>query len=157
MGKSGNNVRFRGRFDVKVDSRGRIRISSRFLNIFEEGHGKEIYITSLNGDHALIYPLTEWENIEQKLENVKMNPLIQEYISRTSFWGLESEVDARGRVLLPKNLRVAARLEDAIFILGARDHLEVWNNELYNERFLKGEWNIEKQAEISRIIHESRT
>lgn len=156
MGKSGNNVRFRGRFDVKVDNRGRMRISSRFLNIFENGYGNDIYITSLNGDHALIYPMLEWENIEHKLENVKMNPLIQEYISRTSFWGIETEVDARGRVLLPKNLRTTAKLNEAIFILGARDHLEVWNSEFYNKRFLKGEWNMEKQAEISRIINENK-
>jgi division/cell wall cluster transcriptional repressor MraZ len=108
----------------------------------------------LNGDHATIYPLCEWELIEQRIEKVKMNPLIQEYISRTSFWGTETEVNSKGRVLLPQALRKNAKLDEAIFILGARDHLEVWNCELYNERFFTGEWNMDKQAEISKIINE---
>ena len=153
MGQNGITMRFRGRFDVKLDDRGRIKVPAKYLNIFEKSYRDEIYLTSLNGDHVLLYPLSEWENIEQKLEKVKMNPVIQEYISRTSYWGTEAEVDPKGRILMPLSLRNSAKLDENIFILGARDHLQVWNENVYNEQYLKGEWNVEKQAEISRIIN----
>jgi len=153
MGQSGTIMRFRGRFDLKLDDRGRIKIPSKCLNIFKKSYGENIYLTSLNGDHVLLYPLSEWENIEQKLEKVKMNPVIQEYISRTSYWGTETEVDLKGRILMPLSLRISAKLDGNIFILGARDHLQVWNENIYNEQYLKGKWDAEKQAEISRIIN----
>ena len=81
-----------------------------------------------------------------------MNPVVQEYISRTSFWGYETEIDVRGRILIPPDLRVQGKLNENIFVLGARDHLEIWNENSYKNQCLKGEWTREKQDEISRIL-----
>lgn len=151
--KMGEKKRFRGKFDAKLDDRGRIKIPSKFLSILNSNYGRGIYLTSLNGDYVWLYPLNEWELIEQKLESIKMNPVVQEYISRTSYWGYETEIDVRGRVLVPPELRNKGKLEDNIFVLGVRDHLEIWNESLYRNQYLKGEWTEGKQDEISRILN----
>ncbi len=132
MGQNGHMKRFRGSYVLKVDDRGRIKVPSQYLSILTEQYGQELYITSLNGDRAYLYPLKIWEGIEQSIEKMKVrSPEIQEYISRTSFWGNESEVDVRGRVLIPPELRKESRLDGNtnLRIFGEIDYMVVWNEE----------------------------
>jgi len=39
------------------------------------------------------------------------------------------ELDAQGRLLLNERLRKRAGLKDQITLVGVRDHIELWNNE----------------------------
>lgn len=143
---------------MRVDDRGRVKIPSQYLSILTEQYGKDLYITSLNGDCVLIYPLKVWEDIEQSIEKIKIRaPEIQEYISRTSYWGNESEVDARGRVLIPPELRKTSQLDSNLRIIGEIDHMVVWNEELFKQKSLSGKFTDEKLEAVSRLIHEAST
>ena len=143
---------------MRVDDRGRVKIPSQYLSILTEQYGNDLYITSLNGDHVLIYPLKVWEGIEQSIEKIKIRaPEIQEYISRTSYWGNESEVDTRGRVLIPPELRKTSQLDGNLRIFGEIDHMVVWNEELFKQESLSGKFTDEKLQVVSRLIHEAGT
>jgi len=156
MGQNGIKKRFRGSFVLRVDDRGRVKIPSQYLSILSDQYGKDLYITSLNGDHVLIYPLKVWEEIEQSIEKIKIRaPEIQEYISRTSYWGNESEVDSRGRVLIPPELRKSSQLDGNLRIFGEIDHMVVWNEDLFKQQSLKGKFTDEKLEAVSRLIHEA--
>jgi MraZ protein len=158
MGQNGLKKRFRGSFVLKVDDRGRVKVPSQYLSILTEQYGNDLYITSLNGDHVLIYPLKVWEDIEQSIEKIKIRaPEIQEYISRTSYWGNESEVDSRGRVLIPPELRKTSQLDSNLRIFGEIDHMVVWNEELFKQESLSGKFTDEKLQVVSRLIHEAST
>jgi len=160
MGQSGTMKRFRGSFVLKVDDRGRIKVPSQYLSILDQQYGKELYITSINGDRVFLYPLHVWEGIEQSIEKIKVrSPEIEEYISRTSFWGNESEVDARGRVLIPPELRKESQLDGnaVLRIFGKIDHMVVWHEELFKEKSLSGEFSDEKMQIVSRLINEAST
>lgn len=158
MGQNGIKKRFRGSFVLRVDDRGRVKIPSQYLSILTGQYGNDLYITSLNGDHVLIYPLKVWEDIEQSIEKIKVRaPEIQEYISRTSYWGNESEVDTRGRVLIPPELRKSGQLDGNLRIFGEIDHMVVWNEELYKQKALSGKFTDEKLQAVSRLIHEAGT
>ncbi len=121
---------------LKVDDRGRIKIPSQYLSILLEQYGNQFYITSLNGDRVYLYPLKVWEAIEQSIERIKVrSPEVDEYLSRTSFWGNEAEVDTRGRVLIPPELRKESRLNDTdLRIFGKIDHMLLWNEGLFREK-----------------------
>lgn len=141
---------------MKTDERGRIKIPSPYLSLLTEQYGSELYITSLNGDRVLLYPLKVWEGIEQSIEKIKVrSPEIEEYISRTSYWGNEGEVDNRGRVLIPPELRKASEAESDVRIIGEIDHMVVWNEELFKKKSLSGEFTDEKMQVVSRLIHEA--
>lgn len=151
--------RFRGSFVLKVDDRGRIKIPAQYHSILSEQFGDQLYITSLNGDCVFLYPLKVWESIEQSIERIKVrSPEIEEYISRTSFWGNEAEVDNRGRVLIPPELRKSCRLnETELRIFGKIDHLLLWNEESFREIELSGEFGKDKLQVVSRMINEFST
>jgi MraZ protein len=156
MGQNGIKRRFRGSFVLKVDDRGRIKIPSQYLSALQEQYGNELYITSLNGDRVYLYPLKVWEGIEQSIERLKIrSPEIDEYINRTSYWGNEAEVDNRGRVLIPPELRKASRLNGSdLRIFGKIDHMLLWNEEMFKEKELSGEFSDEKLQIVSRLINE---
>ncbi len=148
--------RFRGSYELKLDDRGRIKIPSKYLSVLEEQYGKELYITSINGDRVFLYPLEVWEAIEQSIETKKVRaPEIEDYVSRTSFWGNESEVDSRGRVLIPPELRTSSKLNDNVRIFGEIDYMVIWNEELFRAKSLSGEFTDEKLHEVSRLLNES--
>jgi DNA-binding transcriptional regulator/RsmH inhibitor MraZ len=54
MGQNGMKERFRGSYIAKIDDRGRVKIPAKYLSALELDFGKEVYLTSVNGDHVLI-------------------------------------------------------------------------------------------------------
>lgn len=141
---------------MKVDDRGRIKIPAQYLSTLKEQFGTELYITSLNGDRVYLYPLHVWENIEQSIEKIKVrSPELEEYISRTSYWGNESEADNRGRVLIPPELRSESGLNGGnLRIFGKIDHMVVWNEDSFKQKTFSGEFSDEKLLKVSRQINE---
>jgi MraZ protein len=155
MGKNGIIERFRGSFVAKIDDRSRVKIPSQYLFVLEKRYGRAVYLTSLNGTHILLYPLAVWEAVESRIEQINVrDPDLEEYLSRISYWGSESDIDQRGRVLIPPNLKASCHMVDQVLILGKVDYLVLWNKELFETKYLQGTFNDERMARVSRIIHE---
>ncbi len=146
--------RFRGSYDVKIDDRGRIKIPARFLQVFDSSYGRDIFITSLNGDHVMMYPMKVWEEVEKKFENVGVwNPDISDFVSRLSYWGTESDIDLKGRVLIPPVLRRESQLNGVSRILGKANTLEIWNEEIFKTRELGDRFGKERLHEVSKTLN----
>lgn len=147
--------RFRGSYDVKIDDRGRVKIPARFLSVFDSGYGRDVYITSLNGDHVMLYPIKIWEDVEWRVENIGVwDPDIDEFVSRLSYWGTESEIDLKGRVLIPPALRRSSKLNETIRILGKANHLVIWNEDIFKSKEMVEEYGKDKLHRVSRILNE---
>lgn len=155
MGQNGIIERFRGSYIATIDDRGRVKIPAKYLAVLEQGFGREVYLTSLNGDHILFYPMSVWQEIERKIAATPMrDPELEEYVSRSSYWGTETEIDPKGRVLIPADLRAASKLESALLILGKIDHLVIWNKEVFEARYMGGQFTDEKLHRVSRLLNE---
>jgi MraZ protein len=155
MGQNGINKRFRGSYVLKIDDRGRVKIPSRYLSILEGQYGREVYLTSINGDQVLFYPLKVWEKIEQGIEKIKLrNQVVEDFIRLTSFWGSETEIDPRGRILIPPDLRDKSKLLDNVLVLGQIDHMVIWNREVFVSRYASKTFSDKKLNEVSRLLNE---
>jgi MraZ protein len=114
-----------------------------------------VYLTSVNGDHILFYPMKVWQEIERKIAAIPMrDPEMEEFVSRSSYWGTETEIDPKGRILIPADLRAASRLESALLILGKIDYMVIWNKEVFETRYMSGEFSDEKLNRVSRLLNE---
>jgi len=60
---------FRGSAPAKIDDKGRLKIPTDFRRAIEERYGPDLFVTSIAGDSALLYPLPVWEEIEDLLKN----------------------------------------------------------------------------------------
>lgn len=121
-------MNLRGNCPAKVDEKGRLKIPAVYLEDLKE-HGNELYITSRKGESAEIYPMKVWREIEEKLNKLpSSNKSKRKFLFHTSYYGQTVEIDGQGRVLLPAVLRDAAQTTGDVDVLGALDHLVVFNH-----------------------------
>ncbi len=91
----------RGNYTARIDVKGRLKVPTPFRRLIEEKHGTEFYITSLAGDNVRIYPLPEWESIEQRLSLLPtMDPARRKFLDRTNYYGQQATIDGQGRLLI---------------------------------------------------------
>ena len=106
---------FRGNNPAKVDDKGRLKIPSGFKALIDAANVTQFYITSSDGKSAEIWPLPEWEKKERKLAlHSTANKAVQKYLSLTSYYGQQVEMDSQARVVLPQILRDKAKLDETV-------------------------------------------
>ncbi len=148
------NRRFRGSYTLKIDDRGRIIIPSRYRTILESQFGREVYLTSANDDHILFYPLHIWEIIEQNIGKIQLRTRkVEDFVRVTGYWGTESELDPKGRILIPPDLREKIKLKDSVLIIGQIDHIAIWNNDDFTEKYASKSFSDSEMDEISRLLN----
>ena len=124
----------RGNYPARADDKGRLKIPATFKEELQENYGKQFYITSLDGQYVRIYPLEEWNKLEEKLQAASsFNRTRRKFLDRTNYFGQLVEMDNQGRVLIPAVLREMADMKGDVAVLGNLTFLEVWNR----ERFVK--------------------
>ena len=144
----------RGNYTARIDSKGRLKIPTPFRRLVEEKHGKgtEVYVTSLTGESVRIYPLPEWEAIEQRLALLpSMDPARRKFLDRTNYYGQQAAIDAQGRVLIHPLLRKSAGVIGDVAVLGYLTYLEVWELEKFQQRLLSDPYTEEDEAAIARL------
>lgn len=125
---------FRGNHPARVDEKGRLKLPAEFKRHIEEKYGTKFYITSKDGRTADVYPIEEWEKIEQKLALVpSFNPAKKKFLDRVNYFGQVSEMDAQGRVLVPQILRETAKVAGDVVVFGMMTYLEVTNHNAFRQ------------------------
>ena len=126
---------FRGSAPAKIDDRGRLKVPTDFRRALEDTYGVDVFVTSVQGDSTLLYPLAIWDEIEQQLAQLpRTHAAKRRYLERVSYYGQQGKLDSQGRIVIPPLLRSSARMEGEVVVLGMQDHLQVWNRELFERR-----------------------
>lgn len=141
----------RGNYTARVDEKGRLKIPTAFRRYVEEKYSTaEVYVTSLTGECVRIYPLPEWESIEQRLALLpSMAPARRKFLDRTNYYGQQATVDAQGRVLIHPLLRKSSNVVGDVAVLGYLTYLEVWELERFERRLLSDPYTEEDEAAIA--------
>ena len=126
---------FRGSAPATVDDKGRLKIPTDFRRQLEERWGPEVFITSVAGEAAQVYPLQVWEEHENKLLALPSTDRARNrYLERVNYFGQQLRIDPQGRVLIPQILREAAGMSGEVVVQGRLDHLVIWNHERFAAR-----------------------
>jgi MraZ protein len=142
----------RGNYTARIDSKGRLKVPTAFRRHMQEAHGAEVYVTSLTGENVRIYPLSEWESIEQRLALLpSMDPARRKFLDRTNYYGQQAELDSQGRILIHPLLRRSAGVVGDVAVLGYLTYLEVWELERFRQRLLTDPYTEEDEAAIARL------
>jgi len=119
---------FRGSHDAKVDEKGRLKLPAAFKALMDAQNFTQVFVTSINGRWAEIWPLPEWVKLEAKLaRHSSLDPAVQEFMNVVNFCGHQVEMDNQGRILLPQFLRDKAKLTAEVKVMGQNDHLAIHN------------------------------
>jgi MraZ protein len=128
-------IMFRGSAPAKIDVKGRLKVPTEFRRALEENYGSEVFVTSVEGDSALVYPLSVWEELEQKLAQApSSNRGVRRYLERVNHFGQQQRLDGQGRVLIPQILRDRAEMVGDVVVSGRLSQLEVWNRGRFDQK-----------------------
>ena len=144
----------RGNYTARVDAKGRLKVPSAYRRVVEDQWGTAVYVTSVTGDSARIYPLKEWEVIEERLSMLpSMDPAKKKFLDRTNYYGQVGELDGQGRVVIHPLLRSSAELmpETDVAVLGYLTYLEVWSLERFQARLAADPFTDEDAAALARL------
>ncbi len=83
----------------------------------------------------LVYPLPQWEEIEQKLVRLpSLKPHARRLQRLLMGHATEAQLDGAGRILLPTPLREFASLEKKVVLIGQGNKFELWDEATWAER-----------------------
>ncbi len=129
-----------GTYECKVDAKGRILMPAPL---------KKQLATSLQNGFVLkrsvfqpcleLYPMEEWDLMMQKIN--KLNRFVKknnDFIRRFTAGVKMVEIDALGRLLVPKDLVIFANISKDVVFSSAVNIVEIWDKELY-EKSISGE------------------
>ena len=128
--------KFRGVSNLSLDAKGRIVLPARYRERLVEICASQLVVT-IDTDQPclLIYPLPEWELIEDKIEALpSFNPTTRRIQRLLIGHATEVEVDGNGRMLLSNPLREYARLGKKVVLIGQGKKFELWDEVLWGER-----------------------
>lgn len=116
--------RLRGSAETTIDEKGRFKVPAIFRDPIEQSYGAELFVTSLHGTDALLYPMPVWNAIEEKLAALPaVHRAKGKFLARVNTYGQVVKMDAQGRVLVPSLLRETAAFGADALVLGEIDHL----------------------------------
>ncbi len=126
---------FKGRELYSVDAKGRVNIPAKMRKSISPEASDTFVVTRGPDDDPCIYayPLDEWKCFEENLKQLNQYNDQDRYFLRTLlFWADEVSIDKQSRIMLPKSLMDFARIEKSALILGAMDHIEFWNPDVFD-------------------------
>jgi MraZ protein len=145
---------FRGNHPAKVDEKGRLKLPAAFKQLLDAQSVAQFYITSTDGTRADIWPLPVWEKLEAKLgECSTMNDAVEKYLSLTGYYGQQVEMDTQARVLLPQILRGTAKLDAEVVVMGKIDHLEVYNQAMFEANLPANSLTADDRRSVAAILN----
>ncbi|MBF1994287.1 division/cell wall cluster transcriptional repressor MraZ [Serratia symbiotica] len=127
---------FRGATMVNLDSKGRLAIPTRYRDsLHEESQGQMVCTIDLCQPCLLLYPLPEWEVIEQKLSRLSsMNPAERRVQRLLLGHASECQMDSAGRLLLATTLRQHAGLTKEVMLVGQFNKFELWDEQTWYQQ-----------------------
>ena len=128
--------KFRGVSNLNLDAKGRIVLPARYRErLLESCQGQLVVTIDTDQPCLLIYPLPEWESIEEKIEALpSFNPTTRRIQRLLIGHATEAEINATGRLLLSNPLRDYAHLDKKVVLIGQGKKFELWDDALWNAR-----------------------
>lgn len=132
-------ARFVGRYEHSLDDKGRVILPAKFRAHFEKGGYLSQHIDGC---------LAVWteEAFNQQLDaqlDAQQQGREQRQLSRVFAAGSEEiEVSAAGRMVIPRHLRTYAGLDGDVLVIGAVDHVELWNPAAWDEKVRPAEQTL---------------
>ncbi len=141
-----------GRYSAKIDDKSRLRLPAKFRREMPDTVDNAYYVTSDDGLCAQIYPIPVWEKLARKFqEHPRMDPVKIKLQRLTSYYGLLTQMDPQGRILIPQSLREDAQISGDVLVIGKSDHLEVWNDELFRKSLKENPLTLAERERLAEL------
>ncbi|ATC97592.1 division/cell wall cluster transcriptional repressor MraZ [Pseudoalteromonas sp. SSM20] len=127
---------FRGAHAINLDDKGRLAIPTKFRALLQaDCEGQLVCTIDLKDPCLLLYPLSEWQEVEQKLSQLSNMVEAERRVKRILLGSaMECQLDKNGRILLSSPLRAHAGLNKKLMLVGQLNKFELWDEDTWNEK-----------------------
>ena len=135
---------FFGNYSHSLDEKGRLVIPKKM----REELGNKIFIMKGFDGALAIYQESAYAKVMEELEHYSFNKKEnRDYLRLKLASVVDLDVDKMGRVQIPQALLVKYHIGKDVIVLGAGDHIEVWDMKKYEEYISSIEDKFEDIAE----------
>ena len=135
---------FFGSYTHNLDDKGRLVIPSKMRDEL----GSKAYILKGFDGTLSIYKESDFQNLVLELKNLPFNKKnSRAYLRIQLASACELDIDRQGRALLPTQLLNKYQIGKEVIVIGALDHIEVWNRTDYEEYEKNADSSFETIAE----------
>ncbi|WP_298879348.1 division/cell wall cluster transcriptional repressor MraZ [uncultured Polaribacter sp.] len=124
-----------GTYECKADAKGRMMFSSAFKkqlsSVLQEGFvvKRAVFQPCLE-----LYPMKEWNLMMEKINKLnRFNKKNNDFIRRFTAGVKMVELDASGRILIPKDLFEFAGIKKQVVMSSSVNIIEIWDKEKYEK------------------------
>jgi MraZ protein len=127
----------RGFHQARCDEKGRVKLPAALHQYLRALGEKKLFVTTLDERTARLYPISSWKETEKILENAGDDAEAAEHVTfLANHYGVDSDMDDQGRLLLPKELRQELGLENQpVWLLWSKGKIEMLGETVYKQRF----------------------
>ncbi len=126
---------FRGSSAINLDAKGRLAMPSRYRDeLIERCEGQMVITIDLVDPCLCIYPLPDWEKVEEQLSQMPSLRAQTRQLNRLLIGSaVDLELDNSGRLLIPVRLREQAQLTKQVMLVGQLNKFQLWDENKWNE------------------------
>ena len=124
-----------GTYECKADAKGRLMLPAAYkkqlANVLGDGF---VLKRSVFQPCVELYPKSEWDKMMQKVNKLnRFKKKNNDFIRRFTAGVKEIEIDATGRILIPKDLTAFAGIEKELVLSSAINIIEIWDKTKYEK------------------------
>ena len=135
-------MRFIGNIEAKADNKGRVFLPACFRRILQNGACDKVMLRKdVYQDCLVIYPEDSWNRqldlLRSRLDkwNAGHQMIFRQFVADVE----EINIDASGRILLPKRYMKMAGIQQEVRFIGMDDTIEIWAKEKVEAPFMSPE------------------
>ncbi|MCX7550855.1 division/cell wall cluster transcriptional repressor MraZ [Xanthomarina sp. F2636L] len=124
-----------GTYECKVDAKGRLMLPAALKKQLSPALQNGFVLKRAVFQSCLeLYPMSEWEALMQKINKLnRFKKKNNDFIRRFTAGVKVVEIDATGRLLIPKDLVVFADISKEIVLSAAVNIVEIWDKDKYEQ------------------------
>ena len=135
-------VQFLGNIEAKIDAKARVFIPAVFRKLLQSTAQNTLILRKDIFQNCLVlYPLQVWEEELAKLrERLNRWDKVEQQLFRQFVVDADRlEIDANGRILIPKRYLQMVNIKSDIRFLGVDNTIEIWTNEALEDTLISAD------------------
>lgn len=138
-----------GVYECNADAKGRVMVPVAFKKqLTKQLKAGFVMKRSIFSKSLELYPMATWNEMVKDVN--KLNKFVKknvEFIRMFNYGVVPVELDATGRLLIPKDLMTFAGIAKNVTMAAAGDRIEIWDTKAYEKFINESTVNFEKLAE----------
>ena len=116
---------------------------------FRKGReGQPFVLLQIDPDALSLYPEEAWKDVQTDLREMSSRqPHYRRHVLRVTASAVQVSPDAQGRILIPERMRKGAGLGAEALVVGAINHVQIWDPETFEDATGARDEEFERQIE----------